>query len=62
MPTIVIILISKSLFLFLERFEVVRYLVEEAGADVNATDSDGWTPLHCAASAESLEIVKYLVK
>ena len=25
-------------------------------------DSDGWTPLHCAASAENIEIVKYLVR
>jgi len=36
-------------------------LVEEAGADVNAPDSDGWTPLHCAASADSLEIAQILV-
>jgi len=40
---------------------VFRYLVEEAGADVNAVDSDGWTPLHCAASSDSKEIAKFLV-
>lgn len=34
----------------------------EYGCDVNAQDSDGWTPLHCAASCNNLEMVKFLVE
>ena len=34
----------------------------EFGCDVNAQDSDGWTPLHCAASCNNLEMVKFLVE
>lgn len=29
---------------------------------MNAQDSDGWTPLHCAASCNNLEMVKFLVE
>ncbi|VEN61604.1 unnamed protein product [Callosobruchus maculatus] len=32
------------------------------GCDVNAQDSDGWTPLHCAASCNNLAMVKFLVE
>lgn len=38
-----------------------RFLVE-FGCDVNAQDSDGWTPLHCAASCNNLAMVKFLVE
>lgn len=38
-----------------------RFLVGY-GCDVNAQDSDGWTPLHCAASCNNLEMVKFLVE
>ena len=36
-----------------------RFLVH-SGVDINAADSDGWTPLHCAASCNSLQMVKFL--
>ncbi|MCC7417904.1 MAG: ankyrin repeat domain-containing protein [Acidobacteria bacterium] len=38
-----------------------KYLVEELGADVNARDSDGYTPLHHAAARGDNELIKYLV-
>ena len=40
----------------------VRFLVEECGADVNARDANGYTPLHHAAARGDLELVLYLVK
>lgn len=42
-------------------FSSLRFLVE-FGCDVNAQDSDGWTPLHCAASCNNLSMVKFLVE
>jgi ankyrin repeat protein len=39
----------------------IKYLVEELGADVNARDSDGYTPLHHAAARGDNEVILYLV-
>jgi uncharacterized protein len=39
----------------------LRYLVEELGADVNLRDSQGYTPLHNAASRGDNEMIRYLV-
>jgi ankyrin repeat protein len=39
----------------------VRLLVEELGADVNARDADGFTPLHYAAARGHNELILYLV-
>src|SRR5207244_6281571 len=39
----------------------VKYLVEELGADVNARDNDGYTPLHHAAARGDNEMILYLV-
>ncbi|HXG87372.1 MAG TPA: ankyrin repeat domain-containing protein [Vicinamibacterales bacterium] len=40
---------------------VLKYLVEELGADVNARDNDGYTPLHHAAARGDNEMILYLV-
>ncbi len=40
----------------------MRYLVGELGADVNARDSRGDTPLHNAASRGDNELILYLVE
>ncbi len=39
----------------------IRYLVEELGADVNATDHEGNTPVHLAASRGDNESIRFLV-
>ena len=39
----------------------VKFLVEELGADVNARDNDGYTPLHHAAARGDNETILYLV-
>ena len=43
------------------RLAAVRFLVEEAGLDVNSTDKDGFTPLHGAAMVGDQEVIRYLV-
>lgn len=40
----------------------MRYLVEVQGADVNARDENGYSPLHNAASRGDLELIEYLVE
>ena len=40
----------------------VKFLVEECGADVNARDANGYTPLHHAASRGDNELILYLVE
>lgn len=39
----------------------LRFLVEELGADVNARDYNGYTPLHHAAARGDNEMIRYLV-
>jgi ankyrin repeat protein len=39
----------------------VRYLVETLGADVNARDFQGFTPVHHAAARGDNEVIQYLV-
>jgi len=41
--------------------EKVKQLLKKK-ASVNLKDKNNWTPLHCAASAKSLEIVRLLIK
>jgi len=43
-----------------KRQELVELLVEH-GADVNAQDGDGWTPLNLAAHEGSLDTITYLL-
>lgn len=40
----------------------VRYLVEELGADVNARDHEGYSPVHHAAARGDNELILYLVE
>lgn len=40
---------------------VLRYLIDEHGADVDLRDSWGYTPLHYAASRGDNEMIRYLV-
>ena len=40
----------------------LKYIVEELGADVNARDSNGYTPLHHAAARGDNEMIMYLVE
>lgn len=40
----------------------VRFLIEEVGADVNARDYNGFTPLHNAAARGDVELITYLVE
>ena len=40
---------------------VMKYLVEELHADVNARDNDGYTPLHHAAARGDNEMITYLI-
>jgi len=40
----------------------VQYLVEELGADVNARDANGFSPLHWAGSRGDNEVILYLVE
>ncbi len=39
----------------------VQYLVEECGANVNARDHEGNTPLHNAAARGDVEMIRYLI-
>jgi len=39
----------------------IKYLVETVGANVNAADYGGYTPLHFAAARGDNELIKYLV-
>jgi ankyrin repeat protein len=39
----------------------VRFLIEEHGADVNARDLNGYTPLHHAAARGDNDLIRYLV-
>ena len=57
-----ILMLSGTVF-HIFRFSILksRFLVHW-GVDINAADSDGWTPLHCAASCNSVQMVKFLVE
>ena len=40
----------------------ISFLIEECGADVNARDANGYTPLHHAASRGDNEMIEYLLE
>ena len=41
--------------------EVVAYMIKTGKVSTDVTDKDGWRPLHFAAQAGKLEIVKFLI-
>src|SRR5262249_33887220 len=43
------------------RLAAIRYLVEEAGLNVNAKDNNGYTALHGAALMAERDVILYLV-
>ena len=46
-----------------EHFQIVKYLIEQGGADVNITNHNGWNALHCAArNCKSITVVKLLLE
>eukprot|EP00731_Ephydatia_muelleri_P016933 Em0010g31a len=45
-----------------DNLALVKYLIDEHGADFNGKDNDGDTPLHVAALNGSLEILRYLIE
>lgn len=40
----------------------VKFLIEKCGADVNARDANGYTPLHHAASRGDNQLIEYLMQ
>ena len=51
--------VALSVAAFEGHLDLVEYLVEELGANVNALDFDGSPPLHCI---EDLDVINYLVE
>lgn len=43
------------------RLTAIKYLVEECGADVNAKDTQGYTPLHGAGLTANHDVILYLI-
>lgn len=39
--------------------DIVRFLVNH-GADIDAQDNEGWTPLHAAVCCGNINIAKFL--
>ncbi len=44
-----------------KKLDIVKYLVETAGANVNVKDNWAVTPLYRAVNGEKLEVVEYLI-
>ena len=44
-----------------ENDEMLELLLER-GANIEAVDNEGWTPLHAAASAGNVDIARYETK
>jgi len=42
--------------------DVVKYLVEKKGVDVNFADENGWTPLLHAVERDELDVAWYLIE
>lgn len=42
--------------------ELIRYLVEEKGCDIQARNRFGWTPLYCSVLDNHPEVMRYLIE
>ena len=54
-----------TLFIFqccIDDSEEMMKLLIEFGANVNARDTEKWTPLHAAATCGHLHLAKYLIE
>lgn len=44
------------------KLQFLHVFITGQGAEINAPDKNGWTPLHCAARAGCFDVVKLLVE
>ena len=58
------LLTQSSVFVFqccIDNNEAMMKVLVEAGADVNVTDRELWTPLHAASTCGHVNLAQYLI-